>query len=173
MFQHTKLLLVLIVILFVPFSSFANNEITIEESEEFKKVWHLDFKKDDHISLLFEFVKTDETVYNWTELITIQILKNLHNMREFYDYWISSLKYKVPKKLWFEKIIFEGEDNIMALWEISHPHSNAQKEIVKIIETNAGLFLIRYTCRDNAEMDEKWVNVILNAQYENTFLISE
>jgi len=164
----------LLLIFIFPLVSFANqNKTTFTKESEFKKVWHLDYKEEGYTSSIFEWTKADENVYNWTELITAQLLKNCYNKREFYDVWIALIKHNIPNNLWYEKIVFEEEDNILAFWAILPPNSLAQKELVKIIETKDGLFLIRYTCRGNVEMTNKWNNFILHAQYENNFLISE
>ena len=172
MLLNTKKYFSVLLIFIFPLVLFGHHNKTIS-TEDFKNIWHLDYKGDSSTSSIFEWTKADENVYNWTELISAHIFKTPFYKAIYCREWLSLIKNKIPKKLWNEQIIFEDQNSIFLTWAISPPSPRAENEWAKIIETEKGLFLVRYTVKPNVKADQKWIDFVKNALYENNFLTSE
>jgi len=140
------------------------------------KEWTVGNQISDQNQRIIEFVRPNENIDNWRELLTSQIIKKPANAKPI-DLFVARI-HDEDRKLcagkFKQKIIARGqktnteEASIIYEWEIKNCAPNAdQHEVAKIIYGKFNIFRLAYVERTKAlspKKRQKWINSLKEAK---------
>jgi len=138
--------------------------------------WTVGNQASDQNQRIIEFVRSNENIDNWTELLTSQIIRKPANVEPI-DVFVASIHNKDRKLCpggFKQKIIAHGqktdteEASIIYEWKINDCGANAdQHEITKIIYGKFSIFRLAYVERTKKLSNvkrQKWINSLKEAK---------
>jgi len=140
------------------------------------KEWTIGNQTSDQNQRIIEFVRPNENIDNWTELLTSQIIRKPSNVVSI-DVFVARL-HNEDRKLcpegFEQKVIARGqktdteEASVIYEWEMKDCAPNAdQHEVAKIIYGKFSIFRLAYVERTNklsSEKRQKWINNLKEAK---------
>lgn len=128
--------------------------------------WALGFSSEDQGHVISEFVLAGETVHNWTELVTFQVLSGLQvTPKELMVRIKTGILKSCPDVAW--TVIRKGKEEIVYEWHATNclPHGT-QHEVSKIIQGKIAMHRVAYTTKRLSTFEEagqKWKTLIAKA----------
>ena len=140
------------------------------------KEWTIGNQTSDQNQRIIEFVRPNENIDNWTELLTSQIIRKPPNAEPI-DVFVTRIHNKDRKLCpggFKQKVIARGqrtdteEASIIYEWEMKGCGPNAnQHEVAKIIYGKFSIFRLAYvkrTMKLSPEKRQKWINNLKEAK---------
>jgi hypothetical protein len=115
---------------------------------------------------LAEFVPQDESIDNWSRLLTVQFIEQKGvSPLECMDRLRATMQSRCPGSSW--QIIQQDSASVLYEWSIARCGSNPdQHEIARLLKGNDGIQRIAFT-RKNAELEpserEQWIRIFSEA----------
>lgn len=108
--------------------------------------WKLGYQNESEHTIIAEYVTDKETVKNWTQLFTYQVLKKALptnvTPRDFGDHVDAALKGQgIDYKF---KVLSASDDEAMIEFQVWKPLEQQQDEIQRIIKTPKGIFVLMH-----------------------------
>ena len=133
------------------------------------RTWKLGHRQERQGNFIYEFVQENETVENWTELITIQGFANAIPAKHFARRLEQSLRREVKGELTWnileEKVEGTKSGMIYEFIVLNDPREDDQHEVGVIYSDPEGLYVFHYVTK-KAPMSEpeklKWINILRN-----------
>ncbi len=140
------------------------------------KEWTIGNQTSDQNQRVTEFVRPNENIDNWTELLTSQIIRKSSNVEPI-DVFVARI-HNEDRKLcpegFEQKVISRGqktdteEASVIYEWEMKNCAPNAdQHEVAKIIYGKFSIFRLAYVERTkklSPEKRQKWINNLKEAK---------
>ena len=113
------------------------------------KAWRLDYSGQDPFHIINEYVPAGETVNNWSQLITKELLPApAVTPREYVSRYIAMLDSKVPSGVHIHhRILKFDRQSVLFEWWINGPSNYAQHEYYKLVIKSGQSQIARYTTK--------------------------
>jgi len=134
-----------------------------------KPRWNLGFQNKTADSLLMEYVNSSETVYNWTELVTIQYFKGLHNKvtpDQFAEHLENKIRGQFKQYVSFY-IIERNPSSVLQEWNVDqHPVHGSEHTLARILLGREGIFVFQYAAKPTIPLHNKqqWLIILSSVQ---------
>jgi hypothetical protein len=131
--------------------------------------WKFGSGSDRRNHTIAEFVPSDESIDNWTRLLTIQFIEGeSRSPQSLMDVLKSTMLERCPGSYW--EVISQDSLSTLYEWKITNCSDNPdQHEIARLLRGNDGLHRIAYT-EKTSEMDaathEIWISTFKDAYVE-------
>ena len=152
------------------FSCYAEEAVALEDSGEENLLhesfdgrnWEVGWQKHDEQQSIIEYVLGGETVYNWSELVTVSIMIGLQETvtpEQFMENMKQNMKSSVQ---W--NVLEKGDNDILYEWKVmGDPDLDDQHEIARITSTKEGMYSMRYTTKKvpiSPDRREEWIKIL-------------
>lgn len=144
---------------------------TIEYSlDQDGRKWKMGYNaKNDQISIV-EYVLENESIENWSELVTTQSSVNIKiSLEEFFDAFIKQLKESVPGSKVNARIISRGPNNLFGEWWIHDDSKDDQHEWFQLFKEGDTIAILRYTTKNLNNLEGKrkvWEHILGTAKLQ-------
>lgn len=132
-----------------------------------QRKWHVGYNAEKGGQQLKEFVLPEETVNNWTELVTVQSFLGAQQTAEELVLGMKQQLNECPKAMW--KIIQGDKDEFLYEWQtVDCPGWDNQYEVSKIIKGRTAIHRIAYANRKLPIPEETrglWIDLIGKAAF--------
>lgn len=129
--------------------------------------WKKDFEQSAQEAAIVEYTLKDESVQNWSELVTIQKFSPLEvPVEEYYKEYMKLLKKSVHPSVVDSKVLNKNESTIFFKWWIDEKGPNNQHEWFKFFKTPQASYVLRYTTKKFADDPNKgaaWQKILEDA----------
>lgn len=148
----------------------ANEVVDCHEHLEFfldLRDWKQAYKNSNDFGAIVEFTLKNETVHNWSELVTVQKLPPIEGtVDQYYRIFMDNLKSTVSPNQAYSRIIKKGDDYLFFEWWISHGIF-AQHEWFKLIKSPCFTWILRYTTKNLDQVEkirDQWEKIVDSAE---------
>lgn len=155
---------------FVCFSSFVSNENTEEYLEFYLDLnkWKLAFKNSNEWASVAEFILKDESLNNWSEMITVQKFPTLLGpLDQYYEGFMNNLKNSLGNDQVFSKLINSTDESLFFEWWVSEKNDFAQHELFRLVQTANVTWVLRYTTKKISQVEKTrnyWEGILKDAK---------
>lgn len=129
-----------------------------------ERSWEQGSKLKSKKDTIIEFVLKGETIQDWTELVTVNILYGFQREVSAKEYMLKTrnmLTKKFPEIKWFT--IYGDHHNSVYEWEIkNHPIRDDQHEITRVFPGEKALYIFNYSTKKlplSKKMRQKWIKI--------------
>jgi len=168
-----KICYIVVIILLVSFLSFCCADEEKPQLTFDGRVWNIGYQASNFQGSIIEYVLNDESINNWTELVTIQTFLGLQknaSAQAFADQTKEKLKQQCPDLKWI--ILKQTEDDVMYEWSIKNcPADKDQHEIARIIKGQYGMYIFHYVTKKmpiDPKIRNEWIKLIKSATINQT-----
>ncbi|KAF3361794.1 Uncharacterized protein PHSC3_001649 [Chlamydiales bacterium STE3] len=166
LFKHIFFLLVIT----FSSSSLHSTSNTCEELLHFvfdDRQWKKSFEESNEESSIIEFTLENESIKNWSELVSVQRFTNIHvSLNEYYKILVAKLKELSYPYEAHMQIINRAPDSLLAEWWIDKGSPLAQHEWLRMFKTPSSIMLLRYTTKQLNEVEKvrrTWEKILNDA----------
>lgn len=114
---------------------------------------------------IIEYVLSNESVANWSELVTVQMFSDVpDNAEAFYNRFMELLKQNVGANLQ-TKVLSKEPDSVLGEWWIKGLGQSDQHEIVRVFKTGNDIVVAHYVVKNLDEMPKHkaiWEEILKN-----------
>lgn len=131
--------------------------------------WNIGFNQETDKGSIFEFVTNNETVENWTELVTVEFDTNLKSLSP--EFFADSLRryytHMFGNKVRFAVLRVSNEDALITYQVAGQPGKEDEDTISRIIKGKNGLIFINYAVKPqmSAEQRALGINILEQSYY--------
>lgn len=147
-----------------PVSAFERPEIRFDS-----RTWKVGHQASSKNQIMVEFVLDSETVENWTELVTTQLISGLDTKTTIADYIAGtkqSIENRCPSLKW--NTIRTRETDAIYEWSVSSCKGVPdQSEIARVFKGVEGIHIVHYAVRKSAMSPlkrEEWIGLLEKAR---------
>lgn len=130
--------------------------------------WKKDYEQKAQEAAIIEFTLENESVQNWSELVTIQKFIPLNiAVEDYYKEYLKLLKQSVNPSTVDSKILSQDENSIFFEWWIDDQGPNAQHEWFKLFKSPNAYYAFRYTTKKMDKIGkagESWKKIISDSK---------
>jgi len=128
--------------------------------------WKMGFGSDRRGQTIAEYVPANESINNWSKLLTIQFLEGERRSPPIVMEDLKrSMQTRCPGSFW--NIIQQDSASVLYEWKIADCANNAdQHELARLLKGNDGVHRIAYTEKTKAissVVRDKWINALTGA----------
>lgn len=138
------------------------------------RTWVLGHRQEKQDNFILEFVQEDETVEDWTELITVQGFAKRMTAKQFAQGLEQSLRQNVAGELTWRILDEKEEGNKSGLvYEFivqNDPQEDDQHEVGVIYADEEGVYVFHYVTKDSPMSERekiKWIGILQNGLKED------
>ncbi|MGE4573189.1 hypothetical protein [Parachlamydia sp.] len=129
--------------------------------------WKEDFQSNDQIGSITEYTLKNETVTDWSELVTVQKLIPIKvSAYDYYLDFVKGLKKEVNPLEVRSQVLKQSEDDILFEWSISGRDGLSQHEWFRLIKTPQSTWVLRYTTKKLQDVEKQrpiWEKILNSA----------
>lgn len=118
---------------------------------------------------IIQYVPEGESISNWTELFSVQIVEIRMDPQNIYNLLLKELRDVGPGTMVENNIISRGEKGLFAEWWINAKSPIDQHEWIRIFNADDYTIILRYTTKKSDKLEDAkkiWVPILENAYFK-------
>lgn len=131
--------------------------------------WVKGFENENDEGSIIEFTLKNESVDNWSELISVQRFFSIDNLEIFYQLFLKDLKKSIAPAEVQSKLISQNDQVIFFEWWVDGDKAVAQHEWFKMMKAPCSTLILRYTTKKLEDVEKvrgTWEKILNEARVE-------